>query len=132
ALEFLLQHTIEKQRFSAPENLEESLGFSPHAQIQIYRIAQEVLTNVKRHSDARFVEMKIEISPENEFVLTIADDGAFFNPSEIATKNRGVANIKSRAALINAKIGWEKSTDDGNVFRLKKELAANKHEKARK
>lgn len=120
ALEFLLQHTIENQRFSAPENLEEKIEFSPHAQIQIYRIAQEILTNIKRHSDARFVEMKIDISPENEFVLIIAYDGAFFDPSEIVTKNRGVANIKSRAALINARIAWEKAADGGNIFRLKK------------
>lgn len=128
ALEFLLQHTIENQRFSSPENLEENLGFSPQAQIQIYRIAQEVLTNIKRHSDAQFVALKIEISPENEFVLTVADDGTFFNPAETATKNRGVANIKSRAALINAKIAWEKGAAGGNIFQLKKELAAGKQE----
>lgn len=132
ALEFLLQQTMENQRFFVAEETEENLNFSPHAQMQIYRITQEILTNIKRHSDASRVEMKIEISTENEFVLTVGDDGTFFNPAEIVTKNRGVANIKSRAALINAKISWEKSADDGNIFQLKKELATNKHEKAQK
>jgi signal transduction histidine kinase/ligand-binding sensor domain-containing protein len=120
ALEFLLHQTTQYQRFSAPEDLEENLNFSPHTQIQIYRIAQEILTNIKRHSDAEFIEMTIEISPESEFVLTITDDGKSFNPDAIVTKNRGVANIKSRAALINAKIAWENLDDGRNTFRLKK------------
>ncbi|HLM02032.1 MAG TPA: two-component regulator propeller domain-containing protein, partial [Pyrinomonadaceae bacterium] len=77
ALEFLLSHTIENYKFSAAENPEEALNFSPHEQMQIYRIAQEVLTNIKRHSDAEFVEMNIDISPENEFILNIKDDGKF-------------------------------------------------------
>ncbi|HEX8637701.1 MAG TPA: hypothetical protein VF692_06550, partial [Pyrinomonadaceae bacterium] len=70
ALEFLLSHTIENYKFSAAENLEESLNFSPNAQMQIYRIAQEILSNIKRHSDADAVEMKIEISAGNEFILS--------------------------------------------------------------
>ncbi|HSK70140.1 MAG TPA: two-component regulator propeller domain-containing protein [Pyrinomonadaceae bacterium] len=122
ALEFLLSDTIENYRFSAAENAEEKLNFPPNAQIQIYRIVQEVLTNIKRHSDAGFVEMEIDVSPENEFVLNIKDDGTFFNPAEIVSKGRGIVNIKSRAALIKAKIVWENLENDGTLFQLKKKI----------
>ncbi len=120
ALEFLLGHTIENYKFSA-EDLEEKLNFAPNVQMQIYRIAQEILTNIKHHSDAKLVEMKIDISTENEFVLSIEDDGTFFNPEEIISKGRGIANIKSRAALIESDIDWSKSAD-GTIFRLRKNL----------
>lgn len=120
ALEFLLSHTIESYKFSAAENLEEELNFSPNVQMQVYRIAQEILNNIKRHSDAKFVEMKIEISPENEFILSIEDDGKFFNPDEAITKNRGINNIKSRASLIKAAVFWEKSENGGTTFQLRK------------
>ena len=115
ALEFLLSHTIENREFSAAENLEDKLHFSANEQMQIYRIAQEVLNNIKRHSDAKTVEMKIEVSPENEFILLISDDGTFFNPEEITAKNRGIANIKSRVSLIKAQAVWRKSSSGGGT-----------------
>ena len=122
ALEFLLGHTIENYKFYAAENLEEKINFTSNVQMQIYRIAQEVLTNIKHHSDAKFVAMKIEISDENEFVLNIEDDGTFFNPAEIISKGRGIANIKSRAALIKAEIFWHKNEtkSKSTIFQLKK------------
>ena len=96
ALEFLLSHTVENHRFFAADDLEERLNFSANEQMQIYRVAQEVLNNIKRHSDAKSVEMTVEIAPENEFILTIQDDGVFFNSEETAAKGRGITNIKSR------------------------------------
>ncbi len=122
ALEFLLSHTFENRRFIAAENFEEKLHFAPNVQMQIYRIAQEVLTNIKRHSDARFVEMKIDVSAENEFVINIEDDGKYFNPVEISRAGRGINNIKSRAALIEADIVWEKAESGGTLFQLNKNL----------
>lgn len=121
ALEFLLQHTTANYKFCAAENLDENLNFAPAVQMQIYRVAQEVLNNVKRHSGARSVEMNIEISPENRFVLSISDDGAAFEPPERAAKpGRGIANIKSRAALIDAEAAWLTGADGANIFRLTK------------
>jgi signal transduction histidine kinase/ligand-binding sensor domain-containing protein len=122
ALEFLLSHTIENHEFSAAENLEDKLHFSANEQMQIYRIAQEVLNNIKRHSDAKRVEMKIEVSPENVFILGIRDDGAYFNPEEITAKNRGIANIKSRVSLIKAQAVWQKSSGGGTEFLLLKNI----------
>ena len=119
ALEFLLRHTFENGKFSA-HDAEENLEFSPNAQMQIYRVAQEILNNLKRHSDAQFVEMHIEISPEASFVLLIKDDGTTFNPNKISSKGRGIANIKSRAALIEAEIEWRESDGGGTIFTLKK------------
>ena len=75
ALEFLLSHTIENYEFSAAENLEERIEFPLNIQLQIYRITQEVLTNIKRHASAAIVGMHVDITPDGEFVLTINDDG---------------------------------------------------------
>ncbi|MET0751804.1 MAG: two-component regulator propeller domain-containing protein [Pyrinomonadaceae bacterium] len=119
ALEFLLGHTIENYKFSAA-GAEEKFNFSPNAQMQIYRIAQEILTNIKSHSDAKFVEMKIDASEENEFILSIEDDGSFFSPNENTPKGRGIANIKSRAALIKAEILWQEIESGGTQFLLLK------------
>ena len=122
ALEFLLSQTIENQQFRAAENLDERINFSANEQMQIYRIAQEVLTNIKHHSDAKFVQMTIDISAENEFILNIEDDGTAFIPQQIAIKGRGIANIKSRAALLKAEIVWRESDAKNTIFELRKHL----------
>ncbi len=122
ALEFLLSHTTRDYKFSAAENLDERLDFKPNAQMQIYRIAQEVLNNIQRHSDAKFIEMKIETTAENEFVLSISDDGKIFNPLEKSPKGRGIANIKSRAAIIEANVFWSQTDAGANLFRFVKNL----------
>jgi signal transduction histidine kinase/ligand-binding sensor domain-containing protein len=122
ALEFLVHHTTPNYKFSAADNLEECLKFSPNVQMQIYRIAQEVLTNIKRHSDAKSVEMKIDVSAENKFVLIITDDGTAFNPNNGTRKGRGITNVKSRAALVEAEIFWQTGENGGTIFQLNKKL----------
>lgn len=120
ALEFLLAHTFKDYEFYAAEDLEEKIHFSPNVQMQIYRVAQEILNNIKHHSDAKFVSMKTEVSTEKEFLLTIEDDGKFFDPEKIVSKGRGIGNIKSRAALIEAEISWRENESGGTIFQLKK------------
>ncbi|HEX8289887.1 MAG TPA: two-component regulator propeller domain-containing protein [Pyrinomonadaceae bacterium] len=121
ALEFLLNHTVENGRFFADQQ-EERLDFSPNVQMQIYRIAQEVLTNIKRHGSANNVEMRIDISPTDKFILIIEDDGSPFYPNHNTPKGRGIANIKSRAALIDAEADWQESKTGGTVFKLQKSI----------
>ena len=119
SLEFLLGHTVENCRFNAAENLEEKIKFPMNVQLQIYRIAQEILTNIKRHSNAALVEMLITVTDDSEFIMTIKNDGEPFDPTVVSKKGRGIANIRSRAALIRSEITWQ-TNGDGTVFELRK------------
>jgi len=87
-------------------------------QLQIYRIAQEVLTNIRKHSTAGVVEMKVGSQNGGEFLMTIADDGSSFQPNGTGN-GRGISNIRSRANLINAKVAWKVKRSGGNVFSLR-------------
>src|SRR4030095_12614814 len=98
--------------------VEERIFFPLNVQLQIYRIAQEVLTNIVRHSDADLVEMDVEASAVGEFVLSIRDNGRAFHADGAEKKGRGIANIRARANLIRARVAWKESMD-GNVFSLK-------------
>ena len=117
ALEFLLDHTVENRKFEADEGVEDRIVFPLTVQLQIYRIAQEVLTNITRHSDADLVEMNVTASADGEFDLKIRDNGSAFQPNG-SHKGRGIANIRSRANLVNGKVAWRESRDGGNVFSL--------------
>jgi signal transduction histidine kinase/ligand-binding sensor domain-containing protein len=118
ALEFLLKDTIEKHRFAAPSNIEDELTFPMQVQLQVYRIAQEVLANIKRHSNAGFVEMSLDYT-EDEFVLRIEDDGDGFDPANAAKPGRGIGNIKARTSMIAGSAEWTKRRQGGNRFSLR-------------
>ncbi|MEP7149608.1 MAG: two-component regulator propeller domain-containing protein, partial [Acidobacteriota bacterium] len=118
ALEFLLDRTVENRKFLADATVEDHINFPLNVQLQIYRIAQEVLTNIVRHSSANIVEMSVKASDAGEFGLTIRDNGDSFRP-EGAEKGRGIANIRSRANLVNGKASWKESRRGGNVFTLR-------------
>ncbi len=118
ALEFLLSKTIAKYKFAANDDVEEKIAFPLKVKLQIYRIVQEVLSNINRHSNAAFVTMSVELSDEGQFKIAISDDGASFQPARAVAKGRGISNIRSRANLINARIGWNEGPEGGNVFSL--------------
>jgi signal transduction histidine kinase len=128
-LEFALSHAVQHAppdcrfayQFTCDDGLDERLNLPPSAQIQIYRIAQEALSNVCRHSGARQVKMSATISPAHEFQLMIEDDGRGFDEGAPKRKSgRGVANIRARASMIDASVDWRLANGGGTIFTLTK------------
>jgi signal transduction histidine kinase len=130
ALQFALAHAVEhaapdcrfEYEFTCDDALDEKLNLPSSTQIQIYRIAQEALSNICRHANAKHVKMAAAISPESEFELSIADDGRGFDEGDAKKRpGRGVANIRARASMIDADVEWKRQNGGGTVFRLKKQ-----------
>ncbi|MDT7602679.1 MAG: two-component system, NarL family, sensor histidine kinase UhpB, partial [Acidobacteriota bacterium] len=115
-----------EHEFHADEDLDERLSLAPGVRMQIYRIAQEAITNVCRHAEASRVHLDVHLSPEGELVLTLEDDGrADFDPQERrARRGRGLASIRDRANLIEAEATWERRDVGGTRFTLRKTGAA--------
>lgn len=119
SLEFLLSRTVETYKFNAGDTTDEQITFPVNVQLQIYRIAQEVLTNIKRHAVAKLVEMRVSVPSPGSFELAIVNDGKSFTPPEQKTgAGRGIAGIRSRAALIHATVEWDKTSDGHPRFQL--------------
>lgn len=127
ALEWLLiTHAAEGSKterfeyeFVCDEKTEDNLDLSTGEQMQIYRIAQEVLNNICRHAEAEFVRMFVSNSLDSGFVLQIENDGRVFD-AENAKKGRGLSNIKSRANLIEAEVFWTKGENGKMIFALRR------------
>ena len=81
----------------------------------LYRIAQEALNNVAKHSGATKVEILLE-TQQNDVVLIVEDNGHSFVPEEKANPGRrelGLAGIQERAKLMNGAIEMESSDGKG-------------------
>jgi signal transduction histidine kinase len=63
----------------------------------VYRVAQEALTNVARHADARRIAVAVAATGQ-EIRLTIADDGRGFDPAAPG-QGFGVAGMRERVTL---------------------------------
>ncbi len=80
----------------------ESTGERPlpaRLEVGLYRIAQEALTNVARHAQARRVDVRLITTPA--FVqLAIDDDGRGFDPVHIPADHHGLIGMQERARLL--------------------------------
>lgn len=75
-----------------------------HEQVAIYRIVQELLTNVVKHARAKHLLLQCS-QHENIFLITIEDDGKGFDPASLTEKQgMGLFNIKNRVSYLNGKI----------------------------
>jgi signal transduction histidine kinase len=84
----------------------------------IYRIAQEALSNVSRHSSASAVELDISIAGD-KFVMKIADNGTGFDPARVADAHAvGLVGMHERARLIGASLYIESARGTGTTVRL--------------
>jgi nitrate/nitrite-specific signal transduction histidine kinase len=76
------------------------------AQLQVIRIVQESLTNVRKHAQASHAWVRIA-ARDGRTVITIEDDGRGFEPGRVKEENRlkfGLETMKERAEIIKGKI----------------------------
>jgi signal transduction histidine kinase len=74
------------------------IQLAPDEQIEVFRIVQEGLANVRKHSGAPQADVWIG-SDGTKRLVRIQDDGAGFQPSDNGA-GQGLKNIKTRAASI--------------------------------
>jgi two-component system sensor histidine kinase UhpB len=89
----------------------------PDVEMALYRIAQEALSNVTRHSGAGNAWIRLHFRPDS-LVLEIRDDGHGFNPPADPFQyarlgHYGLLGMAERSELIGAKLSIHSTPDDG-------------------
>jgi signal transduction histidine kinase len=78
-----------------------------------YRIAQEALTNVARHSDATQVEVFLEVE-KGIMNLSVTDNGGGFNTQKLSgSECLGIAGMRERASLAGGSLDIRSKTGGG-------------------
>jgi len=80
-------------------DVDPSIRLAPDEQIEIFRIVQEGLANVRKHARATHAEVTIGERDEERFV-TIQDDGEGFDEQD-SSGGQGLRNMRARAASID-------------------------------
>ena len=101
-------------------------GLSPEAEVQVFRIVQEALANVRRHAGARAVSVTVA-AQAGELLLSVDDDGRGFDPELPGEDGRprfGLRTMAERAASLGGQLEVESALDRGTRIRLRIPLAA--------
>ncbi len=93
------------RRTGIPTETSVKLSQALPAEVQegLFRIAQEALGNVARHSGANRVRLWLLQDPGGAVTLTVEDNGRGFDPSRVKT-GMGLSNLRERAYTLPG--GW--------------------------
>jgi signal transduction histidine kinase len=78
--------------------LDARVKLAPDEQIEVFRIVQEGLANVRKHANAHRAEVRIALDGDIR-VVSVSDDGAGFTPERDGA-GQGLKNIRARADQI--------------------------------
>jgi len=87
--------------------------YPPQMSIGLFRICQEALTNVARHSGAKLVQIFLGYE-EDQIVLRVRDDGRGLPPQqEGGRKTLGVLGMKERALMMGGQLEVRSEAGEG-------------------
>ena len=97
--------------------VDRAIRLAPDEQIEIFRIVQEGLANVRKHANATRAEVEIGQRPYGERFVTIRDDGDGFDGQE-APAGQGLKNMRARAASIEGGFSLRSSPGRGTALEV--------------
>ncbi len=102
---------------------EETLALNELCTTAIYRIVQELLTNVARHAQASEVNISMR-SDGADYVVRVRDNGQGFDPAAVGADSYGLAGIRERVLMLGGQLDINSRKEQGTevVVRLPMEV----------
>lgn len=95
----------------------ESFPVDGNAAVHVYRVVQESLNNVTRHSGAKESWVRLRFLPQ-ALELEVEDHGRGFEPGTVK-QGIGLVAIRERAELLGGKFDIDRPAQGGTLIRLK-------------
>lgn len=89
----------------------------PERESALYRVAQEAITNVLRHADARSLEITLRVA-DGRCVLTVTDDGIGRAAAHKSPDGAGCIGIRERAAALGGTATWRDRPGGGTIVEV--------------
>jgi signal transduction histidine kinase len=97
-------------------DVDPALSLAPDEQIEVFRIVQEGLANVRKHAGANRAEVIIA-SRGTDRVVLVTDDGAGFD-GETDPAGQGLTNLRARAAAIGGAFTLRSAPGHGTALEV--------------
>jgi PAS domain S-box-containing protein len=127
ALSNYVQNWSKRSRISAELQMSGLLDdrLASEAETTLYRIAQEALTNVAKHSRAENVGVILERRADH-VLLIVEDDGVGFDAGDAGTAGQsfGLLGMQERASLVGATLEIESAVGKGTTILVRMAAAS--------
>jgi len=124
ALEWQAQEFIESSELQADLQLHVAAGVAPPEgglAIAVFRMFQEILSNIARHALARrlWIRITVDDPPQPVLYLEVRDDGIGATPEQLsAPRSYGVMGMHERAAHFGGRVSIDSAPGQGTRVRL--------------
>ena len=103
AIAVLCERFSQRSGLAVAQHIAEDLpDLDEQTELVIYRVAQEALTNVARHSGAARAELSLRPDGAGSVVMVVDDEGQGLAPG--AASGAGIRGMRERAALIGGRL----------------------------
>lgn len=99
------------------------------AGVHIYRVVQEALNNIKRHSGAQRAWVRLRYLAD-ALEVEIEDHGRGVSASSNGSRGIGLVGMRERAQLIGAELKFSQPAEGGTLVRLRVPRAATERQEA--
>jgi two-component system nitrate/nitrite sensor histidine kinase NarX len=101
---------------------EQVLSLPSNMELNAYRIVQEALTNIKKHTNAYIVRVLLSYDADGNIRILIENDGKGFDQSKIHSsegEHLGLTIMKERAKHLGGELKIESEPDEGTRVELR-------------
>jgi signal transduction histidine kinase len=109
--------SLNQSIFSSHELTDIDAFVNEISSIQVFRIIQEAINNILKHSDATSLKL-IANAKSNELELVLMDNGTGFEVTTKSSESLGVTTMQERAEAIGGKLFVESIIGKGTTIRL--------------
>jgi signal transduction histidine kinase len=91
---------------------------TPDRAQMLYRVLQELVSNVLKHAQAKTVYVTLTIDGD-EVCLTVEDDGVGFDQQQPTESGIGLENLKDRVASVGGQLDVDAKLGRGSLFSIR-------------
>lgn len=91
--------------------------FSEEEEVYIYRIIQEAISNIIKHSNSAEAIIKISCTKESVCIL-ISDNGEGFEKAKAGKGNLGLSGISERVKMLGGRLNIESGKGEGTLMKI--------------
>jgi ligand-binding sensor domain-containing protein/signal transduction histidine kinase len=122
ALVVMIEKVAASSQLQFTHEIDELEGvFTPGDEIVLYRIVQECLNNILKHSGATQAEINLAVNG-NQFALTVRDNGRGFAPDGNGRAGLGLQGIAERARILGGAHTIQTAPGQGTTVTVRVEL----------
>jgi PAS domain S-box-containing protein len=119
ALEWLVEQFRKDNEASCQLHVDESrIQLDETRAIELFRIVQESLTNVRRHAHATRVDIALATDGQH-YVLEVRDNGCGFDPRQQKRQSFGIVGIRERALKLDGTADIDSAPGRGTRLRVR-------------